>query len=315
MSIIRGIRSVSQGYFRDFVPIPETEENMQSYVVLETTSDDALTYVELSGTYPESIQLLAKIIPHKNFPNTSVERIEDNFSLGKNAIYNSPEIYQNSNITNPNAFYSKLTLQFENSGEYLFHKKKHTFFKQTFDKYEIKFPSQNNVLFEKNFLFQENSVVEKMEKKKKGNTSNPTSENNLYRTYPYGGFYEYGAHPHEIESCIFQLHAGNSTSAIKIWKLSTFKSNLGFSATENRDMEGGMKFLGVNNFSENQKLSLYDELISGGCTFTVLDLLAQESTTYKSDGVLDIPKTNLIKINFSEDKTENKNKKRETNNK
>ena len=299
MSIIRGIRSVYKGYFRDFTPVPETEESLQPYVTLETIGDDGLSCIELSGTYPESIQLLAKIIPHKNFPSVSAEIIKNNVKLRENDIYSNPEVHQNSTITNSNIFCSKVMLQFENSGEYVFRKKNHTFFNQVFDRYEIKFPSKNNILFEKNFLFQQDSIVEKIEQNR---TSNNHPESKLYRAYPYGGFYEHGAHPHEIESCVFHLHSGNDTSAIKIWKLSTFKSKLGFDATEDRSMQSDMKFLGVKNFNENQKMSLYDELVSGACTFTISDLIARESVTYKSNGVFHIATTNLIKINFSEDK-------------
>jgi hypothetical protein len=119
-----------------------------------------------------------------------------------------------------------------------------------------------------------------------------------YRIYAYGGFYEHGSHPHEIESCVFQINSGNSTSAIKIWKFSAFRQKCGFDATMDKDMGNGVAFIGIKNFSPSNKATLYDELIGGACNIKLSNKLTEEIAVYKSNGVFHIQNTDLIKINF-----------------
>lgn len=297
MSIVRGIRSVTCGYTRDFILVPETEERMESCLILETQSDNECLNSEIFYSFPEMINLTARIIPHKLFPSVFAERIENNISLGKNNIYETPLIHKDSPLVNKNTFCSKLTLQFENSGEYFFSKKWYHFFKKSFEEYEICFSFHDNVIFEKNFLLTSENIVEKIFKSKL--SSHPSEdEKNLYRAYPYAGFYSYGAHPHEIESCIFQINSANLHTEIKLWKLNSFKSKFGFDATIDTALEGDARFIGVKHFTGTQKLSLYEELTQGMCQFTLINLNTEEKNIYKSNNILHVSGTDLLKISF-----------------
>lgn len=278
MSIVRGIRFVSEKYARNFAYVPDTEEKIEPFIIIET--QDIETDIVSDG-FPEAINLVAKIIPQKNFPKISAERIRNSINLGKCSVY---EIATN--------ICSKITLQFENSGEYLLNNEWHKFFKKSFEKYKLSFQSDDNTVFEKSFLFHDKDISEKVTLRTCHSSS---SEKDIYVAYPCGGFYNYGAHPREIESCIFQLLESNRHTSINVFPLSAFKSKFGFDASADKDMNTS-RFIGVKNFSENQKLSLYDELYKGNCKITLE--APTEKETYKSNSLFHISGTDLIQINF-----------------
>jgi hypothetical protein len=127
MSLIRGMRSLSYGYARDFIPVPETEENILSCVTLESDSEEVECSVKVANAWPDFISLNARMIPSKILSDAVAERFENGRSLGKNQIYLSPIIYHNSSLKNPNSFCSKVVIRFENSGEYFMNHKKIAF--------------------------------------------------------------------------------------------------------------------------------------------------------------------------------------------
>lgn len=298
MSLIRGMRSLSYGYARDFIPVPETEENILPYIMLESKDEEAECCVTLTNVSPEFISLNARMIPIKISSTATAERFENGTSLGENNLYSSPVIYHNSVLKNPKSFCSKIVLKFENSGEYFMNQKKTCFFNKTFDDYDLKFENDDTHLFEKDFFISNGATIEKVTKQiGKETTLDGSSEIAPHRIYPYAGFYEYGAHPQEIESCIFQINSGEVSSAIKISKLSSFKK-IGVNPTENSILKDGIKFIGITNFSKSQKVSLYDELLDGACKISITNRNTQEICEYKSNSLTHIANTDLITINF-----------------
>jgi hypothetical protein len=155
-------------------------------------------------------------------------------------------------------------------------------------------------MFEKDFLTLNDPVIEKF-KIKGGEAAllKNTSQRAPHCLYPYGGFYEYGAHPQEVESCVFHINsAGSKTSAIKIWKLNAFLARCGIDPTADGVLEGGTPFVGVKNFSQSQKMSLYDELRNGLCKISLTNLITAENVVYESYGTSHVPNTDLITISF-----------------
>lgn len=284
MSIVRGIRYISGKYTRNSVPLPDTEEKIEPCIVIET-QDDGIEEDIVSDNFPEAINLFAKIIPHKDFPNISAERIKNSASLGKYAVY-EPKC-----ATQAHPFCSKISLQFENLGEYMLDDSWHKFFKTTFMKYKLKFQHENNVIFEKEFPMHRENITENISTRNSSNTDEPR----VYTTYPYCGFYSYGVHPREIEAHVFQLTESDRHTSINTWALSAFKARFGFDATADKT-SGSTQFIGAKNFSASQKVSLYDELCCGNCTITLSDSTKEE--TYKSNSLFQISGTDLIQINF-----------------
>jgi hypothetical protein len=300
MYLIRGIRSLSSGYAHDFINIPETEENVKSHVALET-EDNECTYVKFSATWPSKIVLDAQMIPSK-IPSAGIfaERYENDVSLGKNFLYTSPIIHQKSGITSPRAFCSKITIKFEGSGEYSFCGEHKSFFDDSFDEYKINI--ENDVLFEKDFLVLNAPIIEKLTRKiGEHPTIDETNERVPYRVYPYGGFYEFGAHPQEIESCVFQISSEESKSSIKLWKLGAFFVKYGADPTINSIVDDGNNFIGIENFSASQKMTLYDELKNGSCKILLENTVTKEIHEYKSAGIYHRLNTSLVRINFRAD--------------
>lgn len=298
MSLIRGMRSISYGYANDFIPVPETEENILSCVTLESDSEEAECEIKVANAWPEIISLNARMIPLKILSDATAERFENSRSLGKNQIYSSPIIYHNSSLKNPHSFCSKLIIKFENAGEYFIDHKKNSFLNKIFDDYDLKFETEGEIIFEKSFLISNEAVIERFTKKiGQDTTIEGSSEKAPLRIYPYAGFYEYGVHPQEIESSVFQINSGDNTSAIKISKLNAF-TKIGIDPAKNGVLEGGIKFLGVTNFSSSQKMNLYDELLSGACKISVINRNTKEICEYKSAGLTHAANTDLITINF-----------------
>lgn len=298
MSLIRGVRALSYKYTHDSVQVPDTEEKIVSSIILDSDGENTNCHAIFMNLWPESISLTARIVPTKITNKTIAERYENGISLGKNQIYTSPIIYHSSSLKNHNSFCSKLSIQFENSGEFILNNKKTNFYQNKFNEYEIIFKDDNKRLFEKEFLVSNTNVEERFVKK----IGQPTliagtSEKAAYQIYPYGGFYEYGVHPQEIESCVFQINSGDSKSAIKISKLSSF-SKIGIDPTTNNKLNDGMNFIGIQSFSASQKKNLYDDLLSGDCKISITNRETKEKCQYKSNGVIHISNTDLITINF-----------------
>ncbi|MBR1735146.1 MAG: hypothetical protein IJ730_06890, partial [Alphaproteobacteria bacterium] len=63
-------------------------------------------------------------------------------------------------------------------------------------------------------------------------------------------------------------------------------------------LTGNQNLIGIKEFSQSQKMSLYEELLSGACKFTLVNKNTNEQSDYISNAVAHISGTDLIKINF-----------------
>jgi hypothetical protein len=278
--------------------VPDTEENISSCIIWETGDEDNFP-VKLANFWPDFVSLNASMIPTAiSGISVVVERIDNGRNLGKIDVYNAPALDPQSHIDNHKLCCSKVVINFENTGTYCLEKDIFSFCGQSFDDYEIKFQSKS--LFEKNFLTCANgtAISEKYTTDSKGVPlmEHPGGSAKC-KIYPYAGFYEYGLHPKRIESCIFRTSHDGRSLYLRISPLSALHS-AGIDPTSDQISETGYKFIGVKQFSESQKMNLYDELKSGACKIEVLNKNTNEKCFYKSDAVAHIAKTNLITINF-----------------
>lgn len=279
MSLIRGIRSITHEYSRDYKDQTEQHGNVVSSVVLETSDDDDF-YVKIANAWPESIILSARIISERNFDSDLfVEITNGSASLGRNCIYSAPLFHSASEIKNKDNFCSKVCIRYENVGEFLINNKLNSFFGNSFDDYEIRFAA-NNIIFEQKFGKLSASVSEKL-----AGTS-ISAHITAHHLYPYGGFFRYGAHPEEIEPCFFQVIVEKTKTAIRILRSKKILASM--SEGVNLDFPQGTL----------QQKSLYDGLLSGESKIFLTNKITSKSCTYKSNSIHHISATNLIKINF-----------------
>ncbi|MDR1361862.1 MAG: hypothetical protein LBJ16_01440 [Holosporaceae bacterium] len=316
----RGIRSLSEGYIRDFCDAPDTEENVKHELLLETESDENYN-LKPAVDWPTSISLNACINFQKINASTIVERVENAKSLGQSNIYKTSTIDDGSPLKKIDFFCSKIIIEFENSGEYISAGTKHGFFGKIFDDYQLNFgdeidlepepepkpksdldpgaENKTNVLFEKFFHNPKNEhIVEKYTSAHGGFLQEEGAPGKAkVRIYPYGGFCEYGAHPKNMELCVFQTKANAKTTLIRIHRLSALIAS-GVDPFCESIMSDGTPFVGIVDLQESQKNNLYDDLKSGRCQIMLTDAITQDSQHYKSAGLTQIPDTNLITINF-----------------
>jgi hypothetical protein len=296
MTILRGMRSLSETYDRNFPNVADTDENISSVVIFET--EDESGSVKLANIWPDFIALDASMSPVTLTSAATVERIEVGRNFGKINIYNAPKIDTQSHVTNAASCCSKITINFENTGKYGLEGGTGNFCGKSFDDYEIALSA--DCIFEKIFLACADgaSLVEKYTK----NSQNivlleHAGELVKCKFYPYGGFFEYGAHPRQMESCVFRtVHDGKSVF-LRISPITTLK-NLGIDPTKDKVSEGGDKFIGVKEFSQSQQMNLYDDLKAGACRLEIINKNTDEKCFYKSNAVFHVAKTNLITINF-----------------
>ncbi|MBR1733967.1 MAG: hypothetical protein IJ730_00715, partial [Alphaproteobacteria bacterium] len=209
MSLIRGIRTIAQEYSRSMDKMDNSIQHNESYILLEA-GDDEDCIIKIVNSWPKNIELTARMIPEFNFDNSvCVEVNEDGKNLGKTNIYLSPSFHSTSEIKNKNNICSKLILKYEGT----FGIDQKDFFGDASEDFEIKF-FEDKIILKKEFLTQHTSIIEPLNK-------------TTYPIYPYGGFFEYGAHPKEIESCIFQTKSENLKSTIRSWKFTRFVTKFG----------------------------------------------------------------------------------------
>jgi hypothetical protein len=221
-----------------------------------------------------------------------MERVENSQSKDRISIYNSPRIDTQSNVQNLKSCCSKIIVNFENTGKYLRENEAKVFVGKDFDDYQVSF--QSDCLFKKEFLLCQNSISEIVDQKGFILHENTFAK---CKIYPYGGIFEYGMHPKQMESCVFRTTYDGSSLYLRIFPLSGLR-NLGIDPTSDQRMESGYQFVGMKNFTAAQKISLYDELKDGSCKISVANKNANEKSIYRSNAVLYTPKTNLISINF-----------------
>ncbi|MDR1982800.1 MAG: hypothetical protein LBQ08_03325 [Holosporaceae bacterium] len=290
MTLTRGIRALSTGYYRDFLDVPDTDENLSTYIMMESKQDNC--EVSVANAWPDSIMLNASMTSVEISSDIYMERRENAKLIAETKIYNNPKIDSQSNISNPASCCSKVVVNFENIGGYVLGKDVQNFVGKDFGDYRINLRS--NCLFEKEFLVSSHSISEIVDQEGAVLHEHTFAK---CKIYPYGGFFEYGMHPQLVESCIFRaVHDGNSLS-LRISPLSALRS-LGIDPCEDQREESGYQFVGVKNFSEPQKITLYDELKNGACAIEITNRNTKEKSIYRSNAILHVPKTNLITINF-----------------
>jgi hypothetical protein len=299
MTIIRGIRSLYEAYDHDFGDIPDTDENISVGVVLE--SEDESGIVKLADLWPDFISLNAFMSPVAISSNATVERIECGKNLGKMSLYHGPKLAQQSHMNNVSGCCSKIIIDFEGIGMYGLENNVVNFYGKSFDDYEVRFSSEH--LFEKTFLICENdvSLTEKYVLDPKSGIQLEYGGGMVQsRFYPYGGFFEYGAHPQQMESCVFRTSQDGKSLQLRVSSIRTLQ-NLGIDPTGDQLIENKHKFVGVKEFSPSQKMSLYDELKSGACKIEVTNKNTGEKCVFGSHSVAHVAKTNLITINFTKE--------------
>jgi hypothetical protein len=216
---------------------------------------------------------------------------------GRTSIYDDPKFDEQSLVKNSRMCCSKIVVHYENNGKYVLENNVQVFFGKNFEDYQLNFLGDD--LWEKEFLFQRESILEIMSEDgllchEEGGTSTFTQR----KIYPYGGLFEYGMHPKQMESCIFYAVQNEKKSlALRVCPLSILR-NAGVNPTENLKAEIGYKFVGIKKISNSQKLSLYGELKNGACRLEITNKNTNEKSNYKSSGVFHTPQTNLITINF-----------------
>jgi hypothetical protein len=310
MSLVRGIRFLSSGYARDFSAVPDSEENIATSITLETQDDGGTYFVKLNEEWPMSIILDARMHPLKIKQQTVLERLEDNISLGKNNIYENPRFDSDSSFKNSRLFCAKIIVFFEKTGEYFLGSKNQSFMGESFDEYSLVLDnvggtastssgSNHPVLFEKKFPIAEvGSIVEKYVRGSgKFLQTEGASGRAQYRFYPYGGFYEYGAHPQSMESCVFHSTSEGRSSCIHLSKLSGLKK-FGINPDNKVNVLNESKVIFMHTFTTSQKMTLYDEIKNNGCKIQLTSNRSGRSCAYVSSGLLHIPNTDLIRINF-----------------
>ncbi|MDR0631816.1 MAG: hypothetical protein LBF54_01030 [Holosporaceae bacterium] len=290
MTITRGIRALSTGYYHDFADVPDTDENLSTCVVFESKEDDC--HGAVANSWPDSIALNASITRVAAASDATVERVENSKFLDRISLYGAPRIDLQSQVQNPKSCCSKIVVDFENTGKYSLENEIDTFIGKDFGDYQMNFSSDH--LFEKEFLICSQSISEIADQ------SGTLKHENTFakcKIYPYGGMFEYGMHPQLMESCVFRVVHDGKQLCLRISPLSAMR-NLGIDPTKDQPSESGYQFVGVKNFSESQKTNLYDELKNGFCKIEVINKNTEETALYKSNAVLHQQKTNLITINF-----------------
>ncbi|MDR1335108.1 MAG: hypothetical protein LBJ19_02445 [Holosporaceae bacterium] len=312
MSIVRSIRFLSDGYLRNFGNVPDTEENIVTTVALEMPDDGGICPIKLNEEWPTSIILDASMHPAKIKQHTVLIRQEDNVSLGKNSIYENPHFDSCSTFKNNRLFCSKILILFEKTGEYFCDGQSQSFMDEFFGEYffvpsntasVIADSSRNKkvVLFEKKFPTAESGDI--IEKYTRGSGASKflqmegISGRAPYHFYAYGGFYEYGTHPQNMESCVFHSTAEGRASCIYLSKLSGLKK-LGIDPDSKVNMLNDARAIFMHTFTISQKMTLYEELKNGGCKIQLTNNCSGRSRTYGSSGLIHTPGTNLIRINF-----------------
>ncbi|MDR1235660.1 MAG: hypothetical protein LBJ96_01495 [Holosporaceae bacterium] len=290
MTIARGIKTLSFGYFRNFSDVPDTEENLSADVVWE--SDGENCSILSVSSWPDSVMLDASINPAAVESHAILERAEGQNPPARVSVYDNPKFDTQSHLKNSKMCCSKITVSFENSGKYAFGNNALTFFGKIFDDYALNLSS--NSLFEKEFLFCSESISEIANEKGLLQHGDTFVDRKIY---PYGGLCEYGMHPKQMESCVFCSMPGKNFVSLFVSPLSAMQ-NSGIDPTNDLQSESGHRFIGIKNFSISQKTNLYDELKNGFCKIEVINKNTNEKSTYKSNGVFHTSKTNLITINF-----------------
>ena len=308
MKISRGIKQISKfdenynTFNNDMLKKNNDKDEIVKYVVWEKKddSDDEDDLIKTVNEWPEMITLNASIEP-ENVKNikTYISMIDENSKIANVFIYDNPKISPQSSVQKK--CYSKIIIVYENTGKSSH--RNETFTGTTFENFELELI--DNIMFEKHFMLLEKNIQEIRKFDPQMNSYIIENGQKIScKIYPYGGFYEYGVHPKQIESCVFRLVNENPDLRIKISKLSDVEKT-GIDPTKDSKVENGVqKFVGIKKFSDSQKINLYDEIKNGACSINIINTISDEKNIYKSCAITHIAHTNLITISFIKEKEE-----------
>ena len=194
---------------------------------------------------------------------------------------------------------SRIDIVYEGNGEIFINGETEKFRGNSSQDYFLNF--KDNILFRKEFLTEKikniiDSAVGKNEIDS-ASVRNSISKTSVLPLHPYGGYYKYGSHPKDIESCIFYSTFNARNTVLKAFTLEKIKS-MGINPFQDQISRDQKRIIGIKNFTESQKLNLCDEIKSGKCIINVTNRNISEIRQYKSIDLEHIENTNIIKIKF-----------------
>lgn len=275
--IIRSFRKMAEQYTQEPYFIPSTISPFSGEIVLESGHADSI--ICTSEQWPTSFGLHVALVPVLiNKPDCTLTRIYPDNQQKYVTVYGEQ------------SYCSQVNLHYENSGFYIDDNgEKCDFFGMQFGGYKLKLENEN--IFTKEFATLDGNIVEKVSDRGIIMSDSRIASCCLH---PYGGFFEYGCHPRQIEPYIFHVQSTQNNLTVKLHRLAAIKD---FCPTEDTVQADGRIICGVKTISSNQCLSLYDEISAGNCTITLLH--NDDSKLYNSNAISHISGTNLAIINFT----------------
>ena len=288
--LIRSLRNFSHKYYNELLAREDLSDPCFDEITMETGSVKSSD--EDDGEWPTSIALNTSIhsIKIKN-NNSTISRFRDDKLKGQMQIYNNPRVLENSPIT-IDSIVEKIVIKYEKSGSYIKDKARIEFFDANLGICQLNLDEDD--IFEKKFAVTCKNIIENSTKDGIILQHNRISTCNLY---PYGGFYTYGCHPKQIESCVFRAQVVDEFLSIKIHQLSSIHN---FDPLVDTILDSGKMICGAKNLNTSQKKSLYDEIIQGDCHIQLLK--ENKKQNYRSNAVVHIANTNMLIINFIKEK-------------
>lgn len=281
--IIRSLRDIAKGYHKKSSVLGEISPEVAPHIMFETCGDGK---VQLSDIFPKNIVLNASIsaLPIKSDAILS-RSVGDKTQESVN-LYHFPTIDSQSPVQNSSFCCAGIEILFENTGYAISEDgEKQSFIGINFNDYQIVI--ENNLLYTKQFLVTNESIHENVGHEGIILSNGKTASCVLY---PYGGYYKYGVHPKQIESTVCFLSKNSSLNIFPISSVHFMNPVADTLSPKNK------YFIGIKNFSETQKQSLYDDIMKGECKF-VLKYKNQEKQ-FVSNALIWQEQTNLMQINF-----------------
>ena len=304
MSIVKGIKSATEGYIKNFYNLSATEPKIFSETYFSTNNEEDCI-IKIANEWPENIFLKAMINPI-NFSeqeDVTIEYREGKKIFASTSLYRNPKFDSSSQIQDLKNLCSQIDVVYEGNGEIFINHETEKFKGNTTQDYFLDL--KDNILFKKEFLTEhiKNIVDDITPKMENGSSSvrNSVPKTSVLFLHPYGGYYKLGDHPRNIESCIFYSTFNAKNTVLKAFTLKNIQS-LGIDPFQNQILRNQTHIIGIKNFTESQKLNLYDEIKSGKCVIDVTNRNIKEICRYKSVGLEHFEGTNIIKIKFEGEK-------------
>ena len=271
--IIRSLRNIAEKYHNNNNMLSIISADETPHMTFETNGNGV---VKISDDFPKRMVLNAKIMPVQNFSKAKLERKINGKAISYCDLYSHYE----------NKYCSSVEVVFENGGHAIsFDNEKISFSDKNFEDYQIVI--NDNILLKKDFLTTQKDILENI------NNDGIILQNNQLASrviYPYGGVYQYGLHPKVIEQAICFWSENNELRTIALSAVQ------GVNPAKNTLMKSGKWFIGVQDFAKNYRTSLYDDILNGGCKFTLK--LNDSEKVFVSNSLNWFEKTNLLQVGF-----------------